>query len=560
MKKITALMSITVLAILGSITITFADVISTELEDVLNAAGSSEEISVIVTLVEKEDIKAFKDKNKGLRRSKLIKALKNKADLTQGPLVATAISKGAKGIKKFWIINGIAFRARVEVIREVAKLPGVESVRLDATLSAPDVTATISAPYEWNLNTIRAFELWDRGYTGDGIVVAGMDTGVDQNHQDISSKWRGGENSWFDPHGEHTTPYDASGHGTQTMGIIVGGDGGGTAIGVAPGAQWIAIKIYNDAGESSLSAIHQGFQWILDPDGLPDTNDVPDIVNNSWGFENNPNECISEFAGDIETLKAAGVAVVFSGGNKGPSLSSSVSSANNPAGFATGAIDESLTLTAFSSRGPSACDGSIYPEIVAPGINIKTSDLTFGGVFPDSYINVTGTSFAVPHVAGAMALLLNAVPGATVLELESALMNSALDLGVYGPDNSFGYGLVDCMGAYNLLVNADPCTDIDGDGYYGEANCGTSQDCNDTDPGTNPGACDIKGDGIDQNCDGQDRTKGKPCPVIADPGGDPGDTGGTEGKGKTCSDGLDNDGDEFIDCADSDCSRNKACK
>jgi bacillopeptidase F len=102
-----------------------------------------------------------------------------------------------------------------------------------------------------------------------------MDTGVDYLHPDLADKWRGGANSWYDPNGEHATPYDANGHGTGVMGILVGGTAGGTAIGVAPGAQWIAVKLFDDTGEASESDIHLGLQWFLDPDGNPDTDDVP---------------------------------------------------------------------------------------------------------------------------------------------------------------------------------------------------------------------------------------------------------------------------------------------
>lgn len=88
---------------------------------------------------------------------------------------------------------------------------------------------------------------------------------MDALHPDLAASWRSGPNSWFDPNGEHSTPYDANGHGTQTMSLMAGGDFGGTAIGVAPGAWWIAVKIFNDADVASLSVIHQGFQWLLDP-------------------------------------------------------------------------------------------------------------------------------------------------------------------------------------------------------------------------------------------------------------------------------------------------------
>jgi len=133
---------------------------------------------------------------------------------------------------------------------------------------------------------------------------------------------------------------------------------------------------------ASLRSIHQGFQWLLDPDGNPGTNDIPDVVNNSWGFPNLVGQCYTEFSADIDVLKAAGIAVVFSGGNQG--TLGSVSPGDNPESFPVGAVDSSNNVAATSSRGPSACDGSFFPEVVAPGVSIRAADLTFGGVFPDS--------------------------------------------------------------------------------------------------------------------------------------------------------------------------------
>ena len=101
----------------------------------------------------------------------------------------------------------------------------------------------------------------------------------------------------------------------------------------------------------------------------------------------------------------------------------------------------------------------------------------------------------------------------------------------------------------------DVCDDdADGDGFTYGSN--PNEDCNDSDPTINPDACDIKNDGIDQDCDGVDRTKGKPCSVGS--GEEP--PSATEGKGKTCFDGIDNDGDGDIDCLDSDCSSSNKCK
>ncbi|MDP3400382.1 MAG: Ig-like domain-containing protein, partial [Brevundimonas sp.] len=127
----------------------------------------------------------------------------------------------------------------------------------------------------------------------------------------------------------------------------------------------------------------------------------------------------------------------------------SLSPGNNPAGFATGAVDPALAVASFSARGVSACDGSVYPKMAAPGVGISVADLSFGGL--PLYAVVSGTSYAAPHTAGTLALLVNAFPNASVAELESALTQGAQDLGVAGADNSYGYGLVNALAAYNIL-------------------------------------------------------------------------------------------------------------
>lgn len=430
-----------------------AGVIAPGLKSTLQYVAPNAEVSVIVILSDKADFKPFKKKKKHIRRPKIIKALKDKAALSQFPLKSFLKSNGAKRLTSFWIINGMALQVRAALIPMLASWPGVETIRLDAAISAPIVNYNTSPGIEWNLSAIEAPGLWDLGYTGQGIVVASMDTGVDMDHPDLTNKWRGGTNSWYDPNGEHATPYDAVGHGTQTMGIMVGEDAGGTAIGVAPGAEWIAVKIFDDADVATESDIHLGFQWLLDPDGDPNTDDAPDIVNNSWGLTAGLNDCIDIYQTDIQALKEAGIAVVFSAGNEGPAPSTSISPANYPETLAIGAIDDTFTIDDFSSRGPSACDGSIFPEVVAPGVSVKSSDLTFGGVFPDSYAYVTGTSYAAPHVAGAMALLKEAFPNVSVSMLESSIKQSALDLGPPGEDDAYGYGLLDVTGAYSLLFD-----------------------------------------------------------------------------------------------------------
>ncbi len=426
---------------------TQAGVISPQLQSTLQNITPDSEISVIVTFSDRADISKFKQKDRKIRRSLMIRALRQKAEQTQAPCRAFLKNKKAKRLKKLWLINGLAFKAKANVIMKLANMPGIESIKLDGVVSPPATILGVPSPVEWNIDAINATQLWDLGYTGQGIVVANMDTGVDVTHPDLASRWRGGTNSWLDLVGLATTPYDSMGHGTQTMGLMVGGDVSGKSIGVAHGSQWIAVRIFDPSG-ATYTNIHLGFQWLLDPDGDPNTDDAPHVVNNSWSLENMDN-CSNEFQPDVQALKAAGIAVVFAAGNSGP-IQSSESPGNYPEGYATGAVDFLNNIASFSGRGPSSCDNSIYPEVVAPGVNIKLADTSYG-LSLANYTFDSGTSFASPHVAGAMALLLGAFPDITIAELEFALDQSALDLGAPGPDNDYGNGLIDVFAAYNLI-------------------------------------------------------------------------------------------------------------
>ena len=449
------IISACLLIVAGAVTTSRAGAVHPDLLSRLASLNPEEEISVIVTLTEQQDLRQFTDKDKKLRRVKITRVLRDTAAKTQKPLREFLLKKNARKIISFWIFNGIAVTLRADQVKELAARPEVGSLRLDGILTLPQpAPSATGGPAQWNLNAVNAPALWARGYTGTGVVIASMDTGVDYLHPDIGPKWRGGTSSWFDPSGEHPAPYDGNGHGTGVMGVMVGGDAGGTAIGVAPGAQWIAVKIFDDAGTATYSGVHAGYQWLLDPDGNDATDDAPDVVNNSWGFSDRPGECLPEFQPDIQALKASGIGVVVAAGNSGPNDATSISPANYPESFAVGAVDWTGTITSFSARGPRpvGCGGGIFPEIVAPGEGVRTADVTLNGTSPDPYATVLGTSFAAPHATGAMALLLSVDPQLSVADLEAALVQSTLDLGDPGADNGYGYGLLDVAAAYDRFT------------------------------------------------------------------------------------------------------------
>ena len=431
--------------------VTKAAVISPELSEKMAVTPSGQPLPVIIQMADRVDLRQFHTPGRDQRSNKLLRALKDKSTRTQGPLIGALASRGGTHLKPLWIINGVAVDLPPEAVTFLSRFPGIGRISLDATVSPPVAATTSGGTAQWNINAVHAPELWDLGYRGTGMVIANMDTGVDPDHPDLAGKWRGGSNSWFDPHSQHATPHDINGHGTQTMGLMVGGNASGSSIGVAPEARWIAAKIFDDAGQATLSDIHQSFQWLLDPDGDPNTVDSPDVVNASWGLIGGAlGSCNLEFNNDIHALKAAGIGVVFSAGNDGSAASTSESPANNPEGFSVGSVDSQSIIATTSSRGPSSCDDTIFPKMVAPGVNVLTTDLSFGGL--PVYATVSGTSFAAPHVAGLMALLAGAFPTATVSDLESALTQSALDLGAASADNAYGYGLANGNAAYGVLA------------------------------------------------------------------------------------------------------------
>jgi subtilase family serine protease len=417
------------------------------LEKRLQQLTPGEKLAVIIELKDQARLTSVLSRLPGRNRLQrlhaVVHALRDKANRRQGPLRAYLNMQRAKGAAErvipFWIFNGMAVKATEPLIRQLATRPEVLEVRLDTIIPLPSPFPAgpndPSPDYEWNIEHIRAPEVWalDPDYNGAGCVVGIFDTGVDLTHPDLFSRYRGDHQiSWFDPYDEHLVPYDPHGHGTHTAGTAVGGNAGGSYIGVAPGATWIAAKAWNDEGIATSSAIHQVFEWFLAPGGNPDF--APDVVNNSWSF--NLSGCQTEFAADIQAWRAAGIFPAFAAGNFGPYPGSVRSPGAYPDSFAVGATDEYDGIAIFSGRGESPCDGSIKPDMSAPGEGILSA-------YPSGYATMSGTSMATPHIAGAVAVLRSINPGLTVDQLETALTSGVIDLGEPGLDNDYGAGRLD---------------------------------------------------------------------------------------------------------------------
>ena len=469
---------------------------SAELKAAMDMAAPGESVAIIVGFRSKTTArtlrKSLADDDRATRRRDTVAELESAAQSDADSILALARSMGATDLRVLWVASAVSMRASPALIEALLQDPNVVQIRPDGQLLAPIALAGEALPAQWNIEMVRAPELWARGFRGEGAVIASLDTGVDALHPDLAPSYRGGSNSWYDGFGVFSSPRDNYGHGTLTMGLMVGGANAGAAIGVAPGARWIAGRVFDQYGVSTESLIHQAFQWVLNPDGDPATDDAPDVVNNSWGITVD-GACDTRFQPDIDALRAADISVVFSAGNDG--LLGGASPANNGHVVSVGAVDISRQVAYYSGRGPSSCDGAVFPKVVAPGDNVLTTDLSAGG--QPQYVRAAGTSFASPHVAGVIALLRAAVPLATADEVDAALSASAVDLGTAGPDNDSGRGLIDAVAALERLQAG---VDRDRDGF------GSRDDCNDDDAGVNPQAREIRGDNIDQDCNGYDLT------------------------------------------------------
>ena len=407
--------------------------------------------------------------DKHAAHEQVIEHLVDVATLSQSDFIAAALSLGQSGsvksIKPYWLINAVKVTGEANALASLKCRSDVEYVFEDypVELIAPvelQEASPADVGHEIGLDIIAAPQVWAMGLDGNGSLVCNFDTGVDGFHPALAAKFRGNNGGdrdacWFDPYYQRETPSDLQGHGTHTMGIMVGSEGPDT-VGVAPGAQWIAASVLGGGGfERTISDILEAFQWAADPDGDPSTlDDVPDVINNSWGIPIGfyP-PCDFTFWEAIDNLEAAGTVVIFGCGNEGPfaetvrTPADRISSAYNS--FSVGALSvnhDSLAIAEFSSRGPSGCDHTtIKPEVTAPGVAIRSSHLNGG------YIVLSGTSMAAPHVAGAVALLRQFNTHATPDEIKQALMNSATDMGITGEDNDYGWGVINIRRAIELL-------------------------------------------------------------------------------------------------------------
>ena len=453
----------------------------------LNAVETDETAvtDFIIWLPEKADLTpAAKLATKAAKGEFVFNALRQTADKSQASLRAYLDRQGTS-YKSFYISNKILVqRGSSNLLFAVAARPDVAKITANHTFSLPQPLQPDKQQspqgIEPNLSFIKADQVWQMGINGEGIVLAGNDTGLAWDHPAIINHYRGWDGTtadhnynWWDATGTYpTVPNDGFGHGTHTTGTMVGDDGGDNQIGVAPGAKTIHCKNMDDFGGGYDASFIECFQWDLAPWDLngenPRPDMAPDAINNSWGYNggNYP-----AFTTEIEALQAAGILVEVSAGNAGPACGTLGSPGDYPSVMTTGSVNHFSpfpgTITEFSSRGPSAFDDTAFvPDVMAPGENVRSS-LPGGG-----YEAWSGTSMAGPHVTGLIGLLWSANPALRgfVAETQQLIAQTAVPLtgqtgsncgGDYdlGPNNDWGSGTIDALAATEAaLIFGDPGT------------------------------------------------------------------------------------------------------
>lgn len=305
-------------------------------------------------------------------------------------------------------------------LKELKNDPTIKKIEKDVLVH------TSTQVLDWGISKMDIPLAWQTGYTGKGIKVAVVDSGI-SSHEDLVIA---GGVSFVD----YTTSYqDDNGHGTHVAGIIRASDNGFGIKGVASEVDLYAVKSINQNGSAYLSSIIAGIDWAI-------TNKM-DIINLSLSTQS---DSIS-FQNILDKAFEQGILIVAASGNDGTGSGDTV---DYPARYSSvigvGAIDQQNRLASFSSTGPNV-------ELVAPGVSVLSTYLN------GSYARLNGTSMATPFVSGYLALLKQAYPSLTNKQLRSILINNAQDLGTPGFDTLYGNGLVKAN-SFSLPLFATPAS------------------------------------------------------------------------------------------------------
>ncbi|MBX7234273.1 MAG: S8 family serine peptidase [Caldilineales bacterium] len=403
------------------------------------------------------------------RRTWVYETLVTQADAAQLDLL-TWLDKAGISYTRYYLVDGIEVHANALRRWQISRRPDVARVLYSPSLrplpepppfEPGDPNPPATTP--WGVEAIGAPRVWEEfGVTGEGVVVGQSDSGVDAEHPALAGNFRGRggayDFNWLDPWTGSPQPYDANGHGTHTLGTVLGQGG----IGVAPGAVWFGCaNLVRNLG--NIANYLDCMQFMLAPhpqQGDPlhegDPTLAADVSTNSWGCPADVEGCDQETLWlATAALRAAGIFFVAAAGNEGPACNSLRTPPGNYGNvLSVGAIDRAGDLATFSNRGPAtaAPDGSTGPDLLAPGVGVTSA--WPGGTWK----TIEGTSMAAPHVAGVVALMWSANPAlaGNIDATERILQETAspytgptspCETDGQAPDSASGFGILDAYAA-----------------------------------------------------------------------------------------------------------------
>ena len=436
----------------------------------------------IVYMHQQADLSAAYEMDWSTRGQYVLDTLQDVAHQTQANLI-TDLNKRGVSYESRYIVNALVISGNRTLIDFLAGQPEVGFIGPNIAIPAPapvSIDPTVNAPdaVEWNIQKVMADMVWTTyDVTGEGIVISNLDTGVQWGHPALINQYRGWDGmvanhnyNWWDPYNQNPTePSDADAHGTHTMGTMLGSDNPSdplnatNAIGMAPGAQWIACDGFdNNTGYGYDAELLECAEFLLAPWDLsgqnPDPEMRPDIINNSWGG----GQAQWWYNQAIYAWRAAGIMGVFSIGNPGSTCGMAGSPGDGTNIIGVGATDINDTVAGFSGRGPAAITGLTKPDVSAPGVNIRSS--VPGSTYQGGW---EGTSMAAPHVSGAVALIWSAVPELrgdvqiTSWILEQTAFGLTTNEGCGGdlpdeiPNNTYGWGRINAYDAIFMALETD---------------------------------------------------------------------------------------------------------
>lgn len=403
----------------------------------------------------------------------IFNVLRKHAAETQREILQLLQKEGAE-FTPLWITNSVCIKkGSNSLASQLSLMKFVQEVDVEdkydiAPVQTHETVQQTVMPHqqrvEWNLEHVKAPEVWKMGYTGKRIVVGMVDTGCNLLHPSLLYHYRGYHvaNSsithdfhWFDPSNRLQEPSDTQDHGSHCTGTVLGSTSDKSYItGAAHDAQWIHCHFVG-----TFAAITRCFEFMMAPHDRrgqnPNPNLRPHVTSHSYGGVQNGRSQLEE-AG--KALTEAGVAIVVAAHNYGR-CRSVADPGILPFVLTVGALgNRTNVIASFSSRGPNnqVYDNSLKPEISAPGTAINSASGRGLG-----YSAKSGTSMATPLVAGAIALLWEAVPALNrevektyevLFEAAHGVNSTDCESSLGVPNNVYGHGVMDIKKAVDLAL------------------------------------------------------------------------------------------------------------